>query len=165
MPNHVHFIAVPEKRDSMNLALREAHKKYTSQINIQMNWSGSLWQGRYYSFPLEDIHLYRALRYVENNPVRAGLVKSAELYPWSSAPAHVLGKADPILFPGRLKMHGRAWLAYLCEEEKEEEIKEIRSHILSGRPLGQEGFVAQLEEDLGRVLRPKKRGRKPSLVN
>ncbi len=165
MPNHVHLIAVPEKRDSMNLTLREAHKKYTSQINIQRNWRGSLWQGRYYSFPLEDIHLYRALRYVENNPVRAGLVKSAELYSWSSAAAHVLGKTDHFLSPGRLKMRGRAWAAYLCEKEEEEEIKEIRRHIMTGRPLGQDGFIAQLEKSLGRELRPQKRGRKSILAN
>ncbi|MCX6566577.1 MAG: transposase [Candidatus Aminicenantes bacterium] len=160
MHNHVHLIAVPLKSDSMNLTIREAHKKYTSQVNLQMNWRGSLWQGRYYSFPLEDIHLYRALRYVENNPVRAGIVKIAENYPWSSASSHVLGKPDDMLSPDGLGIRGKAWRAYLREQEEEEEIKDIRNHIMTGRPLGGEDFINQLENTLGREVRPKKPGRK-----
>jgi len=162
MPNHVHLIAVPENANSMTLTLREAHKKFTWQINVQMNWRGTLWQGRYYSFPLEDVHLYRAIRYAENNPVRAGIVKQAEDYPWSSAVAHVLGKPDDLLSPCPMKMKGKAWAAYLRDQEEEDEIKEIRNHILTGRPLGQDEFIDDLEEKFKRVLRPKKAGRKRS---
>jgi putative transposase len=157
MENHVHLIGVPDKADSLNMVLREAHKKYTSQINIRMDWRGSLWQGRYYSFPLDAVHLFRAVRYVENNPVRAGIVAYAEKYSWSSAPAHVFRKADPLLSPCPLQK-GRSWAAYLRDREEEEEIKNIRRHIMTGRPLGSEDFIDQLEFELGRELRPKKRG-------
>jgi len=159
MENHNHLIAVPERPDSMNMTLREAHKKYTMQINIRMDWRGSLWQGRYHSFPLDGAHLYRAVRYVENNPVRARLVPFAEKYRWSSAASHVFGTPDPLLSPCPLQK-GRSWVAYLRDKEEEEELRNIRSHIMSGRPLGTEKFIDQLEAKLGRELRPKKRGPK-----
>jgi putative transposase len=160
MDNHIHLIAVPERADSLNLTLREAHKKYTSQINIQMDWRGSLWQGRYYSFPLDDIHLYRAVRYTENNPVRAGMTKNAEDFPWSSAQAHVFGLPDAFLSKSEPIMSRLSWSVYLREQEDEEEFKEIRSHIMSGRPWGEDEFIDRLEESLGRKLRPGQPGRK-----
>jgi putative transposase len=154
MDNHVHLIAVPERADSLNLTLREAHKKYTSQINLQMDWRGSLWQGRFFSFPLDDVHLYRAVRYTENNPVRAGMAKKAEDFPWSSARAHVFGLPNAFLYKSGPIMSRPSWSAYLREQEDEEEFKEIRSHIMSGRPWGEDEFIDRLEESLGRKLRP-----------
>ncbi len=75
MPNHVHLIAVPEMKESLATAIGEAHRPYTLSINSSKNWSGYLWQGRFASFPMDEAHLYMAARYVELNPVRAGLVK------------------------------------------------------------------------------------------
>jgi len=160
MRNHVHLIAVPEKANSMSLAIREAHRKYSIYVNLLMQWQGSLWQRRYYSFPLEDTHLYQTLRYVENNPVRAGIVKTAEEYPWSSAPAHVLGKPDSLLSPNGLGIQKKAWRAYLREQEEEAEIEDIRARSMTGRPLGGDEFVAQLEDSLEREIRLKRAGRK-----
>jgi putative transposase len=158
MDNHVHLIAVPEKEDSLNLTLREAHKKYTCQINLQMDWRGSLWQGRYYSFPLDDVHLYRAIRYTENNPVRAGLARKAEDFQWSSARAHVSGIPDAFLSKNSLVLSRSSWSDYLHEREDESEFKSIRAHIMSGRPWGEEDFIDRLEKSLGRKLRPQSRG-------
>ncbi|MHB8056070.1 MAG: transposase [Candidatus Aminicenantales bacterium] len=160
MHNHVHLIAVPEKPDSMYLTIREAHRKYSIYINLLMKWQGTLWQRRYFSFPLEDAHLYRALRYVENNPVRAGIVKAAENYPWSSAAAHVLGNPDNLLSPNGLGIQRKFWKAYLREQEEEEEIKDIRDRTMTGRPLGGDEFITSLEDSLERELRLKKGGRK-----
>jgi putative transposase len=160
MDNHVHLIAVPEKEDSLNLTLREAHKKYTCQINLQMDWRGSLWQGRFFSFPLDDIHLYRAIRYTENNPVRAGLAKKAEDFQWSSARSHVFGIPDAFLSKSKPVMSRSSWSDYLREQEDENEFKKIRAHIMSGRPWGEEDFINRLEESLGRELRPHVRGPK-----
>ncbi len=165
MPNHIHLVAVPEKPDSMALAIREAHRKYSMYINLRMKWQGTLWQQRYYSSPLEDAHLYRALRYVENNPVRAGMVKKAELYPWSSAPAHIFGNHDDLLSPNGFGMRKRAWKAYLREREEEAEIEDIRARTITGRPLGGDEFINQLEISLERDLRHKKTGRKKQKGN
>jgi putative transposase len=160
MPNHIHLVVVPENLKSMHLTIREVHRRYSLYINLKLNWQGSLWQKRYYSFPLEDAHLYRAVRYVENNPVRAGLVNTAESYSWSSANAHVYGKPNILLSSHKLGIQQKDWKAYLRETEEEEEIKEIRARILSGRPLGGDFFITSLEKTLGREIRPKSPGRK-----
>jgi len=160
MLNHVHLIAIPEKLDSMHLTIRETHKKYTNHINLLKDWKGSLWQGRYYSCPLDDVHLYLSYRYVENNPVRAKIVEYAEDYRWSSARAHVFNAPDPLLAESGFKLKVRNWKAYLRKEEDEAELKEIRDRIMTGRPLGGDDFVDQLERSLGRELKPKKPGPK-----
>ena len=63
--------------------------RYSQYFNKKSGKRGHLWQDRYYSCPLDDDHLYEVLRYIENNPVRAGIVESAEKYRWSSAKAHI----------------------------------------------------------------------------
>ncbi len=97
MPNHVHLIAVPETPDGLSRAIGEAHRRYTRHINFREGWRGYLWQGRFASFVMDEDHLLAALRYVELNPVRAGLVDKLGDWPWSSAHAHLTGGADPLL--------------------------------------------------------------------
>jgi putative transposase len=80
MSNHVHLIAVPSTAEALALSLRPAHGRYASYWNALHSSTGHVWQGRFYSCPLDDSHLWQALRYVELNPVRAGLVASAEMW-------------------------------------------------------------------------------------
>ena len=89
MPNHTHLIAVPSSEDGLRWAIGEAHRRYTRQINFREKWRGYLWQGRFASFVMDEPYLLAAARYVELNPVRAGLVQSAGDWPWSSARAAV----------------------------------------------------------------------------
>ena len=77
MSNHVHLIAVPHRADSLPALLRHTHGRYAAYLNARQGQSGHLWQGRYYSCPLEHAHLWMALRYVERNPVRAGMADSS----------------------------------------------------------------------------------------
>jgi putative transposase len=88
MSNHVHVIAVPEKGDGLARALKETHGRFASYWNALHHSTGHVWQGRYYSCPLDEHHLWEALRYTELNPVRASLVTRAECWNWSSAAAH-----------------------------------------------------------------------------
>ena len=74
MSNHVHLVLVPRRAASLGLALKHAHGRYASYWNAIHHSSGHVWQGRYYSCPLDEPHLWEALRYTELNPVRAGLV-------------------------------------------------------------------------------------------
>jgi REP element-mobilizing transposase RayT len=74
MPNHVHLIAVPRSEDAPARAIGEAHRRYTRRVNFRERWRGYLWQGRCASFVLDEPYLLAAARYVELNPVRAGLV-------------------------------------------------------------------------------------------
>jgi putative transposase len=88
MSNHVHLIAIPGKVDVMGRALKDTHGRYAAYWNAFHRSSGHVWQGRFYSCPLDESHLWKALRYTELNPVRAGLVAKAERWEWSSAAAH-----------------------------------------------------------------------------
>ena len=78
MPNHVHLITVPERKDSLKLSIGEAHRRYTRRINFREGWRGHLWQGRFSSFIMQEQYLLACTRYVELNPVSAGLVKEPD---------------------------------------------------------------------------------------
>jgi putative transposase len=71
MSNHIHLVAVPAKSDGLARTLKETHGRFASYWNVVRHSSGHVWQGRYYSCPLDESHLWRALRYTELNPVRA----------------------------------------------------------------------------------------------
>ena len=94
MDNHIHVVATPELEDSLATAFRRTHGRYAQYLNARKLRSGHLWQSRFYSCAMEAGQLWTALRYVEMNPVRAGLVGEAGEYAWSSARAHLSG-ADP----------------------------------------------------------------------
>jgi putative transposase len=72
-PNHVHLIAVPRRADSLALTLDRTQSEYALAWNRTRGGSGHLWQNRFFSCALDETHAVRALRYVELNPVRAGL--------------------------------------------------------------------------------------------
>jgi putative transposase len=97
MANHVHLVVVPEIEDALRKGIGEALRGYTRRVNFREGWRGHLWQGRFYSTILDEVHAYAALRYVEKNPVRAGMVQKAEEYWWSSAREHVKESSDGIL--------------------------------------------------------------------
>jgi putative transposase len=160
MPDHVHLIAVPEAADGLRQAIGEVHRRYTRMINLREGWRGHLWQGRFASFVLDEPYLLTAARYVELNPVRAGLINTPGRYRWSSAAAHVRGKDDTLVSVAPLLELAPKWRAFLARVIRKEDIKLLRAHEHTGRPLGGEEFLATLEEDLGRILRRQKPGPK-----
>lgn len=162
MDNHVHLIAIPKDKDDFASVLGETHRKYSTIVNIREKWKGHLWQGRYGSCPLDDIHLFAAVRYVERNPVRAGLVVRAEEYPWSSARSHLGLRDDPLLAGTQGYLNFGNWSEYLEEKEDQAFLKAIRLHDRTGRPLGTEEFLVKLEALTGRCLRKRKTGPKTS---
>lgn len=161
MPNHVHLILVPGDEDGLRAALAEAHRRYTRMINERMGWTGYLWQGRFASVAMDDGHLMRCARYVEQNPVRARLVERARDWRWSSARAHLKGADDGLVRVKPLLKHVDDWSAYLGERLTAEELEPIRAGERTGRPLGPPAFLARLERRLGRVLVKQKPGPKP----
>ena len=153
MPNHVHVIGVPRESRSLHLAFRETHRRYSSFVNLREGWRGYLWQGRFSSFAMDMEHTYNAIRYVEDNPVRAGLVSIPTDWPWSSAYYRLCAKSS-------------ADFPHLCSEHMDTTFDPLpaellQKHIQTGRPLGNESFIDHLEEVYQRSLRPQKRGRKP----
>ncbi|MCC6698758.1 MAG: transposase, partial [Candidatus Hydrogenedentes bacterium] len=162
MSNHVHLVVVPQREESLARALRDAHTVYAMRFNTRTGLNGHVWQGRFYSCVLDEAHLWAAVRYVERNPVRAGMVERAEDYPWSSAPGHCGLRRDALLsteFPPVGVVEN--WAAWLRTEDGVEAIDRIRRQTRTGRPCGAAGFMARLENLLGRIVGPAKRGRKP----
>jgi putative transposase len=153
MDNHVHLIAIPAKRESLAAAIGETHRKYTTIINTRQDWKGYLWQGRFISFPMDEPYFYAAVRYIERNPVRAGLVEACEHYPWSSAIAHIQKRRDGLLADIGRFIAVEDWRAYLGEKEDGEFIEEMIQHERTGRPLGNDAFLEKLESLTGRRLR------------
>jgi len=160
MPNHVHLIAVPQSADGLRRAIGEAHRRYTRQINFREGWRGHLWQGRFASFVMDEPYLLATARYVELNPVRAGLVEAPSEYPWSSARSHVTGRDDALVQVAPLLALAPNRPRLLTSAVSEEELRVLRGHERTGRPLGDDDFLVRLEKNLGRVLRRQKPGRK-----
>jgi len=160
MTNHVHLIAVPKQQRSLALGIGEAHRRYTRHVNFRQGWRGYLFQGRFHSFPLEGSYLHAAIRYVLQNPVRAGIAETPWDYPWSSARWFVGEEdEDPLAVPSSLLDDIADRRSFLLFDEPS--LSEFRKHTRSGRPLGTERFITRLEHQTGRLLRPRKRGPKP----
>jgi putative transposase len=160
MDNHVHIIAIPDKEDSFARGFSEAHRRYTRMVNFREGWRGFLWEGRFKSYPLSEYHLYAAMRYIERNPVRAKIVESAWDYPWSSAKAHVFRQKDPLLESNLLVSEIEDWGSFLSEEDKQDDVKSLKLHVNSGRPLGDNNFIERIEGLTGRILHKQRPGPK-----
>lgn len=160
MPNHVHFVVVPEHADSLRLFFSEAHRRYTRRINTRNNWRGHLWQERFHSFVMDQNHLDCAVRYVELNPLRSKLCAAAEGWHWSSAGAHLLGRDNGLVSVEPMLARFSDWRTYLAESLTKREIDSLRKHTRTGRPSPDDGFVEIIEALVGRSLRKKKPGRK-----
>ena len=138
-------------------AMRKASISATSAADIF---------GRTDSFPVawDRDHLVTALAYVDLNPVRAGMVGSAQLYPWSSARAHV-EEEDPlglIDFSLWRQVRGRSdWAGCLNQPPPSDATRRLREATQRGVPLGSEGFVGALEQSTGRCLALRGPGRPP----
>ena len=113
MPNHVHLIAVPQAEDSLARAIGEAHRRSTRRISFREKWRGYLWQGRFASFVLDEPYLLAAARYVELNPLRAGLVADAADWRWSSAGPHLSRRDDRLVQTAPLLAMIADWRGFL----------------------------------------------------
>jgi len=135
MTNHIHLIAVPRQENALANAIGEAHKEYTKFINKREGWSGFLWQGRFSSYPMNERYFVATCRYIEMNPVKAGIVINPFDYKWSSAKAHLMGKDDKLVsVEPALSVIG-SWEDFLTIKDELME-DTIQSHIKSGKPFG-----------------------------
>jgi putative transposase len=160
MSNHVHLVVVGHRPDSLARTIGIAHRRYARILNRRNDWTGHLWANRFYSTLLDDLHLKHAVRYVELNPVRAGLTIAAEDYAWSSARSRILGIEDPLL--STRPPFAEAiddWRAWLGQGVDVDLLETLRVHTATGRPCGSPEFVRALEKHLGRRLRPHTPGR------
>lgn len=133
MPDHVHLIAIPRTTDALARMMGETRRLFARYKGLGPQ---GLWRGRYQSCPLDEAHAEAALAYVSFNPVRAGLARDPGQWPWLMGEKHPALPAD------------------------ERHVEAIRRATRTGRPAGGADFYTRIEYELGRSLRPKKRGRK-----
>jgi putative transposase len=164
MPNHVHLILRPTRALDLGHAVGEAHRRYTNFINARGRWTGPLFQSRFASVVLDDVHLVRAVGYVSLNPVRARLVTRPEDWKWSSVRAHLTG-VDDALVNVRPVLDRIPHLKGLLQPDADEDFSDLRRSETTGRPLGAPEFVNGLEKILGRKIARRAPGRKATGEN
>jgi putative transposase len=151
MPNHVHLVVVPAREGSLARLCGRLHKEYARRVNERLGWQGHLWQERFHSCCMDERHALAAVRYVELNPVRAGLCQSPEQWAWSSVHSHLGRHVDPVVTPTPALPSPADWPSYL--ESEPQEAGRLRRSTRTGRPAGAEPFLAELERRTGRNLR------------
>jgi len=167
MRNHVHLIVIPKKQNSMALAIGQAHMEYSKYFNEKLHRAGHLWQGRFFSCLLDSRHLMAAVRYVECNPVRSGLVLNAWEWQWSSARYHMgLGRAPLNLGDIHQYFDVVNWGAYLSGRDDEKIIELLRSSTRQGRIVGDQEFIEEIETvtSCRMIKRPRGRPKKMTSV-
>lgn len=162
LKNHVHFVVVPYEENSLAKAFNVAHMRYAQYINQRRKEQGHLWQGRFYSCALDKMYCALAIKYIEKNPLRLGLVQNAWEWKWSSALAHIEDTSSLLELEdiSRLTDMSKAvWKQYLMGRDRGHLVGKIKRHTLKGYPLGQEEFILKLEKELGKSLKILPRGR------
>jgi len=160
MPNHIHAVVVPKEETSMATFFGPLHKIYAQHTNLRYGWAGHLWQARYYSVPMNAEHTLTAMRYVELNPLRSGLQRVPQDWPWSSARGNLRLVDDPLI-PGRPALGiVPDWSAYLSIPEKVSALQQLRLRTNTGRPAGDESFIRRIESLTGRQIQKLPAGRK-----
>lgn len=163
MPNHVHLVLVPQDGDGLRRALARVHRRYAGHIHARERRTGHFWQGRFGAVVLDEAYLGAALRYIALNPVRARLAGRPEDWRWSSVHAHLGAREDGVTAVEPVLSRYPRFAELIALGPDEAGFARLRRAETIGRPLGDEAFIGRLEALSGRVLRPGRRGPKPTL--
>jgi putative transposase len=168
MTNHFHLLLAPGPGQSISRILQSLTVAHTWHYHKRRGGVGHVWQGRFKS-PLiqDDDHALTVLRYIEANPLRAGLVTDAGDYRWSSYAWHGLGRPDVLLnaLPAWERLGStpaareKAWARWVRTPLTERELAAVRRAVVSGRPYGESSWVEQVAAAVGLRLTPRPRGR------
>jgi putative transposase len=156
MTNHPHFLAIPRRPDSLGKVFGRANSRYAAIINRREKMSGHLFQGRFWSCPVQtERYAVASGRYIELNPVKAGLVESPLDWAWSSAAHNVSGKPDPLVDEMTLDELAGPW-AETLRDGMEDPVPDdvIERHLRTGYPLGDLEWICSQEKKLGKPLLP-----------
>ena len=172
MDNHLHLLATPSTADGLSRMMQSLGSRYVAAFNRRHGRSGTLWEGRYRAAPLEpETQLLPAMRCIELNPVRAGLVAQAKDYAWSSCQHHLGLRRDPLVTDhpsfwalGNTPFDREMRYRHLLDEgTNEAELRSLVDSALKGWPLGSPRFLAELAKQGERPVVPRPRGRPPRL--
>jgi putative transposase len=160
MTNHLHIVAIPRHENSIRLTLHPLHTRYSMRINKAFNWTGHLLNDRPQTAPMNDQYCWVCVRYVEQNPVTAGIVPVARDYTWSSAAHHCGLRIDPLIAPGN-DYSGELddWTETLIKVPDPEMIEQLRHHTRYGIPCGDRKFLKKIEKITGSEIRIHSKGR------
>jgi putative transposase len=168
MTNHVHMLAEPQEPEELGKLMQSVGRRYVRYINETYHRSGTLWEGRYKSAVVgRDEYLIMCSRYIEFNPVRAGMVRHPGEYRWSSYGFHALGRLDPLLEPNpwyvglgeTLEERQAVYRRWMEADVQQTEWDQIRENTQRGRLIGRTEFQKMMEEKTGRRLVGEFRGR------
>jgi len=168
MTNHVHLLVTPEARDAVSRTIQYVGRHYVTYVNRQYGRSGTLWEGRHKgSIISSEAYLLTCSRYIELNPVRAGMVKAPEDYRWSSYRANASGESCPLLSYHALYMalgdspesRQRAYRELFRAAPGPGQLDAIRSAVQTGTPLGNDRFREQVEAAFECKVGQARRGR------
>ena len=168
MTNHVHLLVTPRTPEDVSRLMQSLGRRYVRYVNHSYQRSGTLWEGRYRACAVRaDEYLFTCMRYIEFNPVRAGMVASPGVYRWSSYRRNALGQSDPLVSDHQLytALGGSAHERQLAYRElfradlDEHALVQIRSATHSGHLLAGERFRTEIEAAHGRRFGPAPRGR------
>jgi len=151
MPNHWHLVLWPERDGQLSTWMQWLTVTHVRRWHAHQHTAGTgpVYQGRFKSFPVqEDEHYLRLCRYVERNPLRAGLVARAEEWRWSSLWHRVQATGLPWLSAGPLPLP-RGWTAHVNAVETEAELAAVRRCVSRGAPMGTAEWQAQTAALLG----------------
>jgi putative transposase len=162
MTNHIHIIATPQKEDSLARAMGRTNLLYAQYINYMHGRGGHMWENRFFSCPMDTNYFFKALCYIEQNPVRAGMVRRPWTYRWSSAAFHTGGDDEFGLVDKAKWNHlssGKDWKFILQKRLEKLDLNRLRVYCRTGRPLGGDKFISKIEVILGRRVRALPAGR------
>jgi len=173
MTNHVHLLVTPPEEGAVGAMMQDVGRRYVRIINTIHERTGSLWEGRFKSSLIDsERYLLVCHRYIEANPVRAGMVRHAAQHPWSSYEHFAGSRTDAAISEHPLYLalgtsSGERHLTFRAlsnEPLAERVLEEIRTAINTDSALGSEEFLDDAEGMLGRSVRPSKRGRPAKVV-
>lgn len=168
MPNHVHLLLTPPSPQALSRAMQALGRRYVSYFNARHHRTGTLWEGRFRAHPVgEPLEVLRCMRFIETNPLRAGLVLALPEAAWSSLPHHLGATRDALITePAAYWQLGNtpferdaAYRAWVDQGVPADETRRLMAALRGGRPLGSATYVAELEALTARSLRPRPRGR------
>ena len=168
MTNHLHLLATPKQPDGLAKVMRSVGTRYAMHINMTRQRTGALWEGRYRTALIDtERYFLTCSRYIELNPVRAGLAKTPGAYRWSSYRHNIGERSDSLVSThsifktlGADRAEQCKSYRVLCEEAlPESTLERIRASINSGQILAEESFITVLEQQTGKTLTRPRRGR------
>lgn len=164
MPNHFHIVIMPIRAGELSKYMQWLMTSHVRRYHRHYETSGHVWQGRFKSFIIqEDNHLLTVLRYVEGNPVRKGIVKSAKQWNWSSHCESINEK--PVLLIDKIPLElPNDWSRYVDMSSTNEETEEISKCVSRGCPYGVPIWQVQISDELGLESTLKPRGRPKTII-